>query len=207
MHRYELTERGKIAIAIVLVVLFLLIPSVIMLLKSMANQPAQPEDDPEQSTSGSRPPVTVVVTPPSSNITPESPPPTGGGFNPPEVIPSESVAPEGEDDIEQPVFNPDEGTLQFLFSPDKQEALGPGVTSMLIRFLSVPANTKDSLIAVELPKLADADMDKAIDVITDAFIPLGVEEQKLAFIVHTEEGDVIEEPYEIKLSYIKDPKK
>ena len=82
MHQYELTERGKILVAIVLVLLLLLVPSVILLCGAMENQPPTPSGTHGSEASQSPPPSFAEISPP---IISNSPPPTGGGFSPPDV--------------------------------------------------------------------------------------------------------------------------
>ena len=78
---YQLTERGKILIAVILALLIFVLPSAILAFKALASQPPPPSVDRDSETSGSPPPSTSETPP---NGTAESPPPNGGGFNPPE---------------------------------------------------------------------------------------------------------------------------
>ena len=84
MYHYELTERGKIVIAVVLVILLLLVPSAVLLCTAMARQPSHPPEQPGLGASESPLPTHVVTLPP---ISINSPPPNGGGSNAQNVTP------------------------------------------------------------------------------------------------------------------------
>jgi hypothetical protein len=203
MEGYELTERGKIVIAVVLVLLFLLVPSAIMLYNAMASQAPQPPTNQESGASGTSPPVSNVTPPPTIS---ESPPPNGGGFNPPGLSPpnGNGQGPDNPHGIGQAVLDSTEGVLSFLFSPHLQNALDAETSSMLDRFLGLPKNTQGSMIAVEMPQLPSEDTEKVISVIAGAFSARGVSEQRLAYITYPTED--VEGPFAIKLSYTYRPK-
>jgi len=201
MHGYKLTDRGRILVTLVFVVLFLLIPSAILLYTAMTGQSDQPPAGDSPSTSGTSPPAIVETVPPEIS---ESPPPNGGGFNPPDVTPTngngagqETSPPPGPG---QPSVDPSEGTLSFFFSPNLQNTLDVETSTMLSTFLSSDKNTQDSLIAVEFPQLPGKDADKVISAVISAFAAYGVREQRLAFITDSKGAE--EEPFEVRLSYI-----
>ena len=217
MHSYELTERGKIVIAIILVVLILVLPAAILAYKAWA-QPAQP---PENSNTGGTGSVQPVSPDTSSPIVAISPPPNGGGFNPPGISPTDDDGepddtgntPDTSDtsdipdtpDTPPPVSNrpsvdPTEGTLSFFFSPDQQHAPDAETTSAFSVFLSSNKNTPDSLISVEIPKASREDSDIVITAVISAFAELGVNTQKLSFV--TVSSKSTEGPMQIHLSYI-----
>jgi len=188
VHDYELTDRGKIIIAVVLVLLFLVLPSVLLLANANGNQPTT--RPPERDTDPPDLPQQVDTSPSPT----ESPPPGSGGFVPPDV--SEPI---DDDDVGgvascevpmsgQPVLNSSEGTLSFLFSPELQSSLDADTLVLLNPFLFSPMNTPGSLIAVELPRVSPIYVDTLSAAVTSAFSELGVSEQRLAFLVRSENG-------------------
>jgi hypothetical protein len=86
MYHYELTERGKIVIAIVLVILLLLVPSVILFFRTIASQPSE-----QQNPGASENPIPTHAVTPLPEIT-NTPPPNGGGINTPDTTPSGNVS-------------------------------------------------------------------------------------------------------------------
>ena len=203
MQGYELTERGKIIVAIVLVLLLLLIPSAILLYTAMSGQAAPPPSDQNPGESGSSPPSVSVTLPPLNS---ESPPPNGGGFNPPEVLTPDSngglgeKAPSRPPGAGQPEIDTSEGTLSFFFSPSLQNTIDVETSSMLCAFLKSPKNIPDSMIAVEMPQLSGEDADKTISAIISAFAALGVQEQRLAFVTYP--NGIIEGIFSVNLTFL-----
>lgn len=79
MRRYELTERGKIVIALVLVVLLLVLPSAILAFKAMSDESAPPTAT--NSAGASKPPPNSGESP-TQGKTDSPPPESGGTFSP-----------------------------------------------------------------------------------------------------------------------------
>ena len=217
MYEYELTERGKILIAVVLVVLLLVMPSAFLIIKTMAAHPSQPMENPGME-STETPPPGLQEQPP---VISESPPPDGGGFSPPDnsggssppddfppIEVSDPTDPDPADEPEPtppPQFgpvggDPFGGTLSFLFSPSLQNTLDAGTTSMLDEFLASPKNTQDRLIAVELPQLSDEDAEKIVSALVSAFSVRGVSEQQLTYIIRPDRSG--RGAFIVNLSYI-----
>ena len=229
MGKYELTERGKIVLALILVVLLLLIPSAIMALKAMA-QTSPPSSDED---SGSYISPFPEPDPPVSKTT-DSPPPTGGGFNPQDVSPqdvsTQDVSPQdvspqdvsptdgglepGKPDPAHitepsapfvPVYDPArvdslEGTLSFWFFPGAQSMLDPEPMYCLQTFLSSPKNVSEAFIAIDMPLVPLASADELAFVVVGAFSNLGVQEQRLMFIMGSDEPE--DEMFEVSMYYI-----
>ena len=202
MHSYELTERGKIVIAIILVVLILVLPAMILAYKAWA-QPAQPPDNNDSGGSGAFLPAPADT---PSLITAESPPPNGGGFNPPDIFsPVDDGNPGGESLTSTPVsgqpsVDVNKGTLSFFFSPGQQDALDVVTASLLGTFLGSSKNTADSLITVEIPELPDEKSNDIITAVINAFAAFGVTEQKLTFM--TISADITKDAFQVNLSFI-----
>ena len=183
MDGYELTDRGKILIAIIVAVILILLSGILVFKTLAGNSPKSP-DNYESEASGASPPSLVEPTPPE--IT-KSPPPNGGGFNPPDATPPNGDEDPGGQAPQQPPENsqnnvdPSEGTLSFLFSPDQQNALNAEILSMFDAFLSSPKNTRDNIIMIEMPRVSDEDAEKLMAAVVNAFAVYNVGEQRLAF--------------------------
>jgi len=204
---YELTDRGKIIITVVLVLLIFVLPAAILLYNAVASPDSPAPDDRDQQASAI--PPSIPNGPQNPPIT-ESPPPNGGGFNPPDnpqpngngqgITPS----PNGQDPPEPPEsigrVDSIEGTLSFLFSPDQHDRLGAGLLSMLDVFLGSPKNTQDSIIAVETPQLSLEDSERLISVVVSEITGRGIPQQRIAYatrLATPEDGS-----FEVKMYYI-----
>ena len=78
MKSYELTERGKIVVAVIIVLLLLTLSGILMI-KAGANRALR---------NSLEKPLTTAQSPPATETdhpTKDSPPPNGGGFNPPDI--------------------------------------------------------------------------------------------------------------------------
>jgi len=205
MYNYELTERGKIVIAVLLVLLLLLVPSAILLYNAMISQPPQPTENKDPDELKSPPPITVITPPPEIK---ESPPPEGGGLSPSDVEPSPDDGGGGEEEQEPPKTpefgptggNPSQGTLSFLFSPDEQTMLDDETLSMMEELIKSPHNTDFNLIAIEIPQLSGENADKFFFAVVSAFTDLGIQEQRLAYVAHPSEA--VEGAFEVQVYYI-----
>jgi len=215
MYSYELTERGKIIIAIIIVILVFVLPSVILAINAWSNT-APPIDDPPRSEA------------PGTNDTPaisNGPLPDGSGFDPidpPEVDDNEQDPydpPEEQDDppYEEPVepvepLEPEEspefgfvnlnrarGTMQFTFSPEHQVALDEDTISALADFITSPRNTARAHISVETPSLSTEDSAIFRSAITDALTQHGVNANSLVFNANS--ASAYEGAFEVILSF------
>ena len=211
MHEYELTERGKIVIA-ALIVLLLFVLSGILMYKAWANQSSAPPADPNSESHGALSP-SPYETPP---VISDSPPPTGGVFTPPVIsTPSEPSGNDVQGSEETPDTpeltkppdsglidcDPSEGTLSFLFSPDRQSELDNEIISAFGDLLSSLNNTRDSMIAVETPPLSDSDTEKLMDAVADAFVAHGIPARRLTWIMRP--YDNAGETFEVKLYFVR----
>ena len=208
VRSYELTERGKIVIAVI-IVLFLIALSAVLMVKAIANQSSAPPDNQDPSASWTPPPSPVETQP----VVTDSPPPNGGGFNPPDT-PSptddggggESAPPgNGRDPTKPPVFgptggNPSEGTLSFLFSPDFQEELDDETASLLDALLKSPENTLNSTIAVETLILSENYAEMLMTAVTGAFAAYGVPRHRIAHVLRLSATE--DETFEVDLYFI-----
>jgi len=205
--RYELTERGKIIIAIVLVLLLFVLPSAYFAVKAWLGSPAPPQENPPQAMEPA--PGTTEDEP----VTSDGPLPNGSGFYPPENPPQngngESAYPGEEDDpTDAPEFgfvsvNTVGGTLIFLYAPELQNALDTETESKIELFLSSPRNTPDSQIAVTMPQLSGGDLDILISAISHTFASYEVLQERLAYITYNVEPDI--RSFEVRFSYLQAP--
>ena len=211
MYRYEITERGKILIAIVLVVILLVLSSFVVFISycsgtsppetpSLGYTPSPPPtDDPTiQSTplpspgSGFEPtPTPPVETPEPPTPQPTEPPPSGNGNG------------NGHgDDIPEygPVgLNITEGTMLFMFSPALQETLDEDTVTMLSEFLSSPKNTEESMVQVEMPNLTEDDTTLLLSAVGKAFSTYNVKLSDIVYVKNQTEVKGIN--FEVKLSF------
>jgi len=205
---YELTERGKIIIAIVFVLLLLVLPAVILGYNAWANQAPPPDDSPQASAKI-----------PGQNGEPQGtengPLPEGSGFNPegddyPENGNGESGTHNSGDQIppntDFGLIGVDSiaGTLSFYFSPEMQNTLDAGTISKISEFLSSPKNRIGSQIAVEMPVLSNEDAAKLMTAIGNAFAPHGVSQAHLVYLTYP--SDTVGSSFEVKLSFIQTPR-
>ena len=198
MYKFELTERGKIVIAIVLVLLILVLPAVILALKAMASQPpALPDNSPDVSAASPPAPDTAP-----SPTTPEPSPPDNGGFVPPEPSPSDGGNPEPLRPIgvPEPSIDVAEQTLSFYFPLEANNGLDRETLSVLDAFLGLPGNIPRNIIAISTPLLPDDTAGSFTLVMTETFEERGVSSQRLAYIV---DPDVpLSDYFEVDLYYI-----
>ena len=203
MDSYELTDRGKIVIAVVVAVILLLLPSAILLYKTVTSPPSQPTGTPNSEATGEPPPTLAEPTSPEIK---DSPPPNGGGLYPSDNPPSNGGDnPDGQSPIPSPdqghsSVDPVGGTLSFSFFPDRQTTLNRETTSMLDTFLSSPNNTQDSFIIIEIPRVSDEDVEKLMAAVVSAFAAQGVGEQRLTF--STRPSDVSGGAIDVNLYYV-----
>jgi hypothetical protein len=198
LYNYELTERGKIIIAIVLVLLLLVLPSTILAVRAWNTSPPPPVDDPSHTTD----PEPGDDLPEISN----GPLPDGSGLNP--LDPPEQEPPQAgneEHDYDPPEFGPidlnlPDGTMLFLFSPEVQEVLDSETISMLSEFVTSPKNTADAQIIAEIPALPEEEASMLIAAINDAFALYGVSHEDLSYVVYQSNED--ERSHEVKLSFV-----
>ena len=197
MRGYDLTERGKIIIAIILVTLLLIIPAAVLAIIAWSSSP--PPDDPPRTVVPGEPPPDISNTPlpEGSGVDPEDPPKPGdgeqGSFDPPVDPPDDP-----------PEFGPvgldtEAGTMSFLYAPDMQNALDADTISMMGEFVTSPKNTDDSQITVELPQLSQAETSSLISAITDAFAQYSVDHNDITY--KQSASDSGERIFEVHLSF------
>ncbi|MDR2598809.1 MAG: hypothetical protein LBC73_00860 [Oscillospiraceae bacterium] len=201
MRGYELTDRGKIVVAIILVLIFLVTPAAIMAINAAANS-AGADDDPGNSN---------VSPDPSPDVT-NGPPYQNGGLDPPETpspTPSPTPGENGSSDIVDPPdpkpdygfvsLNVTEGTLVFIFSTDIQTELDAETASYLPNFLDSPKNTALAKIEISMPVLPEKETSEIITAVVDAFSDLGVTQQDMVFSTFLTNTD--NRLFEINLSF------
>jgi len=223
MKGYELTERGKIAIAVVLAI-FLIILAAILAIR-VWNSPTSPFDNQQQPLEPdfvyNPPEITIIPLPEDSDDDTDSATENGeqGSFDPPQEPtedPAEELAEEALDESSEDEHTQNETqdetpatggarlnraacTMTFRFSPSTQESLDADTIALIGDFISSPRNTADSRIVVSMPQLPEVETAKIIAAITDAFAQNGVTQRELGFTVHnTSSGN---DSYEIRLYF------
>jgi len=179
---YVLTERGKILVAM-LVVLFLIIPSVIIFIYT-SSQNTHHDESPDVSNNIHQ----NGTEPASSEHTSETASP-----------PDETQALSNESSADSVSLDIEAGRMTFLFAPETQAAIDDNTSSMIGQLLASPKNTDDSKIAVEIPQLTDDETAKLTTIILNAFISHGIQLSDIVFFVYLPESD--EAPFEIKISF------
>jgi len=200
MRGYEFTERGKIIIAVLIVILIFVIPSLILAVNAWNNSP--PPVEPTRS---------IAPDPDDIPVISDRPLPSGSGFNPPEL----SETGNGEQgSFDPPIEHPDDesykesefgpvnidstaGTMSFRFNPDLQNTLDADTTAMLGEFITSPRNTSGAQIAVEMPNLPEEDLSVLIAAVKGAFAVHDIDLEKLAFVNHQSGAD--ERSFEVRL--------
>ena len=204
MYSYELTERGKIIIAIVIVLLLLVVPSIVLAVNAWNN--ATPPEEPPRTTvpeQGETPAITDRPLPDSSGLEPDDTSEVDDSepapIDPPQV-PDEDL--EEPDEIPESGFvslDRTRGTMKFTFSPDHQESLDTDTISALADFVTSPRNTARAQISIETPSLSNEDSVIFRAAITEALAQHGVKTDNL---VYTSYGSTAyERTFEVMLSF------
>jgi len=130
LSNYELTDRGKVMMTIILVLLLFIVPSAILVYAAMGNQTLQSPPDNQVSE--------TVESPPHSNdanhtpVSAESPPPSGGGFNPTDderstgELDSPDVSPSVVSPVESSPDDPPDDPPEASPSDDPLDTSPPG---------------------------------------------------------------------------------
>ena len=228
MKGYELTERGKIAIAVFLAIL-LIVLAVILAIR-VWNSPTSPFDNQQQPSEPD-----LVYNPPEISNTPlpedNGVDTTGtednengeqGSFDAPQEptgetsenssqeeqgeTPDDSSEEEPEDEPQNnqqaagsPTLNRSAGTMSFRFSPSSQDSLDADVVAMIGDFIDSPRNTANTRIIVSIPQLPEEETSKIIAAVIDAFAEQGVPQSDLGFTVYNRSSG--SDSYEIRLSF------
>jgi len=208
---YEITERGKIIIAVVLVSVLIVMSTIILTINSCSGtssindppqtfEPSSPPDDDPSISDGPLPtpgsgfdPTTPDVTPtPTPTPTPTETPPSGNGGN-------GNGYNDNYIDFGPVGLNLTEGTMQFIFSTSLQETLDDDTVTMLSDFLKSPKNTADAQVQVEMPNLTDDDVSILMSAVTKAFLTYNVSANDIVFVKN--QNKVTEGSFEVKLSF------
>ena len=209
MNNYELTDRGKIIIAVVLIAILLVLSSVVLSLGYCSG--TSPPDNPPQTSATPTPgedDPTISNTPlptPGSGVDPSAPTPTP---TPTPDDPSQGGDGNGGNGDgygdDYPEFGPvglnlAEGTMQFIFAPAIQEALDEETTTMLGEFLASPKNTPDAKVQVEMPNLSEDDTEHLLLAVTSAFSNYDINVNEIVYVKNPVEADG--SSFEVKLSF------
>ncbi|MCL2629051.1 MAG: hypothetical protein FWD44_10240 [Oscillospiraceae bacterium] len=215
MNSYEITERGKIFIAVILVAILLILSSVILAIGSCSG--SSPPDDPPAAHEPS--PTPQDEDPVVSNTPLPTP---GSGFDPPVPTPDPTPTPTPEPPTPTPTpphggngdgdgygdrvpefgpvgLNITEGTMLFMFSPAYQDLLDEETVSMLSDFLSSPKNTANAQVQVEMPDLSEDETTLLLSAVTKAFSNYNIKTSDIVYVKNRTE--VTESNFEVKLSF------
>ena len=203
MKDYELTERGKVGMAIIFAVLLFVIPAVVLTYIAWNGDPgnidspqisvAAPDQNDNQQADQQN-----DYEPDDSQYPPDSTDDDSDANDQELLDPSQNDDEDYDDgdDVDngatenQPgdsstngavSINVNEGTMRFWFSPSSQDSIDENITALLGDFLESPQNTSASQIVVEIPNLSDSERESLISIISDAFAEHGVAQRDLDF--------------------------
>lgn len=223
MNKFEMTERGKIVIAIILVTVLLVIPTIIILISvsscSRADQlgiqmafvqPDELLDDELLLTEESTPlpDIGIVFSPTSINTGTQGASVQKAETDPEDstaITPSSTQSGTGNENDEVEAepgptgLNIGEGTMSFLFFPDEQSAFDAATLTSFREFLTSSKNTSDSLIRVQVPNISDADEQIFMSALLSAFSANNLSESRLLLVKSS--SRITESHFEASLSY------
>jgi len=213
MQKYELTERGKIAIAVVLVILLLSLAVVLAIRAWNGSSPFEnngfytvdpdPDDQsisdgPGQNGDGDS---SGTDDPSGDGNTGEKAPDDDPGDDPDGTSDGSSGNISGNPSETEPVsFNQTAGTLSFSFSPGTQDSLDENVIAKIGDFIASPKNTSGAKIQIEIPQLSSAETTVIKNAVAEAFSGQGVALDNLAWITYR--ATTSSSFYSIKFSFI-----
>jgi len=177
---YVLTERGKLLVAM-LIVLLIVLPTIIITVWAVSR-----EMPPSEPTTGSD----ETVQNDSSLASPE---PVG---DPTSDAPSTSQEAPDNDTV---AFDYSAGTMTFQFAPDSQTELNDSTVAKINELLTSPKNTNDAQIAVEIPQLPDEETAALTNAIITAFADLEVSLSKVVFFVYTPDSGI--STFDVNISF------
>jgi len=219
MKGYEVTERGKIFIAVVIVIIMITL-AVIIALRAWSSSPPPSDNqshniEPGPDYTDTPPVIADTPLPDGSGSYPydsEDPPGEQGSFDPSPEVPEEPDEPSEEEPDETPEEPPEPpqygpislnrsgGTMSFLYAPAEQDALDSDTVSMIEDFITSPRNTANARIVVEIPQLSENDRASLVSAVTEAFAKHGVAQRDLTFIAN--QSSPADGSYEVKISFV-----
>jgi hypothetical protein len=198
-----MTERGKIVIAVILVMVCLVLPAIVLAVWAWTGSSPPPEPPPQSAEPLPDEPPPYISNGPlpnGSGLDPHDPP----DLKPPEINESGSADPPPEHDdydLEYgPIYlNVSEGTMLFSFSPELQDSLDNDTALMLGDFLASPKNTTRAQVMVEMPNLSGDDTTALISAVSNALAQHGVTQENIVYLTQLKEAE--ERFFEVKLSF------
>ena len=181
MGKYVITERGKIAIAII-VMFFLIMPSLILVFWLMTRNSNSNETFTDRSgsiQSNADPADSEQASDAASGSSQES---SNGNNNGPESYDPSLTGVKS--------FDFDAGIMSFLFTPDQQVAIDDNTSSMIGELLTSPKNTDDAKIAVEIPQLSDEETTVLTNAVINVLSSHDVSVNDIIFFVYQPEEDI-----------------
>lgn len=205
-HGYEFTERGNVAIAIILAVLMFVVPAIILTYRAWnGNGPYEADSPPQLSAVETETPEVVSTTPDSGeNANQDSNDVDDNDANVPstadsddEYNDSEAVDSAQNDDADQNdndttgaqhedtprdiEMSLSDGTMLFWMSPSDQGPLEPDVISTLGDFMTSPRNTYYTQIIVEIPDLPESEIQPFVSSVINAFAEHSISRNNFSF--------------------------
>jgi len=203
LYRYELTDRGKFYIAVLLIIILLVILALTLVVWASSRNNT-PEDGPNNNSDGIY----------NNNADPDGITDGSDSEPDPEPTPDGAQSLENGDngdpeepsvtDPEEPLLNDtatldiEAGILTFLFTPATQTALEDSTFFMLGELVASPQYSQTSIFAVDIPLLPDAYKVNLTTAITEAFTILEVPLGAIVFFTVQVESD--DGTFEIRIS-------
>ena len=216
MRNFELTERGKIVLAVIIVIPILIL-SIILAILAFSGDPPNPSSPDAKNEGLTQDQIEILIEPPDN-----------GGFPPPDdedefasqqppdiaVDPSDNDAPDEADDnnnedtdlpddIGSPTVNLTAGTFTFYFSINHQSAPDRESLILLDMFLSSSKNKPDSIIAIITPRLSADDNTAFMTIMTSVLGERNIPSDRIMQII--DPAIPLGEFFEINMSYIDKP--
>ena len=206
MHGYELTDRGKVALALCLVIPILILSTLIAFFafrNTLYEVP--PQDDLHNISSATDPSPSQPQPPGNGSFTPsddydsadDSEPDSSASDDYDINDDDDSIYPES---VGSPTVNVSAGRFTFFFSVNNQDSLNNEIEVMLDMFLSSPKNVPGSLIVIETPVLSIDDSRAFMSVIIGALEGKNIDIDRITYIVDPEIP--FTEYFEVNLYYV-----
>jgi len=172
VQRYVLTERGKLLVATLIVLLLILPPVIIISIRT-----ASGEEKPDGSLPKTTPDLVQYI-PPIENDNPSA---IGPSIN------------------ENATIDIDSGNMTFMFTPESQITLDGNVISMIGQLLTSSKNNNDSKMAIEIPQLPDDETAILTTAIINALSTYDIPLSDIIFFVYQPDSGI--KTFKINISF------
>ena len=172
MQRYVLTERGKLLVATLIVLVLILPPVIILGIRTSSG------DDASDGAAPKTTPDLIQHIPPIGDNEPTTGDPSLNGTA---------------------TIDLDSGNMTFMFTPETQTFLDGDSISMIGQLLTSPKNTAGSKMAVEIPQLPDDEAVILTTAIINALSTHGVLLSDIIFLIYQPDAGI--KTFKINISF------